>query len=277
MNRLIESLSERYSRPEYLNSDPICFPARFTNLRDIETTALISALFAYGNVTAMKSFLEGLFARLGPSPFLTLLNNGSLDPGDLHYRFQTQRDIGLFLEALASFIQRNAAQRRTGTIFENHISEDSGDLRVRIDSLSSALLDAVPPMKRSAGIVHLIGKPGTTSARKRYCMFLRWMTRTGFPDFGLYTTLNPADLIIPVDTHILSIAHLFGWTDRRGADWKTAVEITEHLKKLEPQDPLRFDFILTRPGILREKGLLRLFSGSKMLNTKTVSGEVDNP
>ena len=81
-------------------------------------------------------------------------------------------------------------------------------------------------------------------------MFLRWMTRTTFPDFGLYKTFHPRDLIVPLDVHMARMAQNLNWTTAAGAGWKNAVEITGSLATIEPEDPLRFDFVITRPGIL---------------------------
>jgi len=82
-------------------------------------------------------------------------------------------------------------------------------------------------------------------------MFLRWMVRTQFPDFGIYKSFLASELIIPLDTHIYQIALREGWTTRKSKDWKTAFEITQQLKLFSNEDPLRYDFALTRTGILK--------------------------
>jgi endonuclease III len=80
-------------------------------------------------------------------------------------------------------------------------------------------------------------------------MYLRWMVRREAPDLGLWRHLDPADLVMPVDTHVLRIAQLTGLTDRKAANWKTAVEITARLRVFSPSDPVRYDFALAHLGI----------------------------
>lgn len=83
-------------------------------------------------------------------------------------------------------------------------------------------------------------------------MFLRWMVRRGFPDFGIYTSIQPWELLFPLDIHIQRIANVLGISSRKTPDWKKAEEITEFFAKVHPADPVRADFSLSRLGILRE-------------------------
>jgi len=103
------------------------------------------------------------------------------------------------------------------------------------------------------GISYLIPSPADGSACKRVAMYFRWMTRgpDGI-DFGLWRFIDPVRLVIPVDRHIARMAALLGLTSRRSPDWKMALELTASLRLLDPADPLRYDFALVRPGILRE-------------------------
>ncbi|MCB1171469.1 MAG: DUF2400 family protein, partial [Leptospiraceae bacterium] len=81
-------------------------------------------------------------------------------------------------------------------------------------------------------------------------MFLRWMVRKGYPDLGLYSHLDPAELTVPLDVHLSRIARNLGWSSRKGVDGSMAVEVSGALAEISAGDPLKYDFPLTRPGIL---------------------------
>jgi uncharacterized protein (TIGR02757 family) len=86
---------------------------------------------------------------------------------------------------------------------------------------------------------------------KRVNLFLRWMIRPDDGiDLGLWEPVRPAQLVIPLDTHVSRISRYLGLTDRRTVDWKMAVEVTRTLRGLDGDDPVRFDFALSRLGIL---------------------------
>jgi len=102
---------------------------------------------------------------------------------------------------------------------------------------------------RPSGLKQLFPSPENGSACKRMNLFLRWMVRTKDIDLGVWNKIHPSKLIIPLDTHIARISRCLGLTKRKAPDWKTAKEITESLKKLDPDDPLKYDFALCHQGI----------------------------
>jgi len=252
-------------------------------LQDVEMTAFISAMFAYGNVAAMKKFLEQLFYEFGSSPVFNLLHK-KVKGSNLYYRFQNSDDVKTLIYALREIYICTMSEDRTfeGIILQDDLgggelkrgqdhaaslhkksaefygvlnsfsARGNNHLADRIDRLRSALLDSVPMQKQTQGYRHLIGAGSEQSARKRYCMFFRWMTRKGFPDFHIYRNQKSSELVIPLDTHIMKVSQKLGLRTRNTPNWTTAIEITENLKKIDPEDPLKYDFALTRPGILRE-------------------------
>jgi uncharacterized protein (TIGR02757 family) len=248
LRNTLESLAIRFSHAEYIESDPLLFPLRYTNKNDQEIVALLSALFAYGNVKAIKSFLENLLIRLGESPYNTLLS-GNFNCDGLYYRFQTESDIKSLLNSLSETVKEHNKNNTSEyePVFERFLISES--IFSGIASFERKLLSYTEnPLP---GLKHLIGdgrmKKG---ARKRMMLFLRWMVRSGFPDLGLYRTISPAQLIVPLDVHMARIGIILGFTERSSADSVTALEITRGLAGIDPVDPLRFDFFLTRPGIL---------------------------
>jgi len=100
-----------------------------------------------------------------------------------------------------------------------------------------------------SGMTQFFPSPAKGSACKRINLFLRWMVRDKDIDFGLWRSIPANRLVIPLDIHIARISRCLGFTKRASADWKAAIEITEALKKLDPADPLKYDFALCHHGI----------------------------
>ncbi len=261
----LERLTLRYQSESWIDSDPLRFPLRYTESPDREIVALVAALFAYGNVKAIQSFLEHLLDKLGPSPAKTLAAGRIPDSPLLYYRFQQKEIVQLFLQSLASpariALDSGSAFDGPGRSSETQAPEppdhpwgEGAKLRSRIIFLKNLLLKKAEEIDskraKSHGFIQLIsGNLNASGAAKRYCLFFRWMVRTGFPDMGIYKTLQPAELVVPLDVHLHRESLRLKFTERKSTDWKTALEITRSLKKIDPEDPLRFDFPLTRPGI----------------------------
>jgi uncharacterized protein (TIGR02757 family) len=243
----------------YVDSDPIQFPHRYCKARDKEVAGLIASVLAYGSVTTIKKDLERIFTFLGPSPYEVIL---ATEPDELlpalqgfKHRFTTGRHLAWFLliikeilsefGSLKGFFLRGYLRDRP-SIRDSLISFVNGLLRHGNRSIYHSVEDA-----RRDGALFLIPSPETGSACKRLNLFLRWMVRTADNvDFGLWPEVSPSQLVIPLDTHIARISHYLGLTRRKASDWKTAEEITQTLRMLDPTDPLKYDFSLTRLGIL---------------------------
>lgn len=238
--RAMTGLHNRYAKSEFLASDPIEIPARYHDKSDIEIAAYLSAMFAYGNVRAIRGFLFSLLDELGASPHRQLIQ-GKIHTS-LYYRFQNAKDVTILLNGVGEML------RQKGSL-EGFFGEPGMPLRDRIAAFQISLLKFLDaPVSR--GLKHLIGDPAASSAQKRYCMFLRWMVRTEFPDFGIYKSFLRTELIVPLDLHVARMARNLGWTRKEAPSWGNAQMITAALRDIHPDDPLRVDFPLTRPGIL---------------------------
>jgi uncharacterized protein (TIGR02757 family) len=97
---------------------------------------------------------------------------------------------------------------------------------------------------------YLLTNPADGSACKRMNLYLRWMVRRTPPDLGLWTFVDPAKLVMPLDTHVHRIATFLGLSDRKSGDWKAARALTDNLARFDAADPVRYDFALCRLGIL---------------------------
>ncbi|MEO1941662.1 MAG: TIGR02757 family protein [Campylobacterales bacterium] len=219
---------------------------------------LITALFAYGNVKQILRFLKGF-------NWEECLAGGPLPEG-LNYRFQHPEDVREFCKTI-----RQLAPGELKELFlEGYRREENP-----IDGLRTILthLYRLNPYQSEGynmllGQIPPIGETKRVSPYKRWNMFFRWMVRTGAPDLGRWREVNPARLIIPLDTHTQRVGYQLGLVKRRSSDLATAIELTEALRELDPGDPLKFEFILYRIGQGYLKGKSTPKSPTGRLNRK---------
>ncbi|NOX21429.1 MAG: TIGR02757 family protein [Nitrospirae bacterium] len=267
----LDRLYRDFDFDERLRHDPIEFPHRYTKAEDIEIAGFISASLAYGRITAFKSVLEELFARMGESPYgfvrgFDIKRHASLLEG-IKYRFNSESDMVILFHLLSEIIRRFRS-------LENAFLHgfDSRDIGTAIDGFRSLSQRILEKVKVNKSFWYLIPGPVNGSACKRVNLFLRWMVRDRDIDFGIWKGFRKDQLIIPLDTHIARIGQCLGFTRRKTADWRMAVEITEALKKMDPEDPLKYDFALCHKGVIgmckgcKEKsdGCQVLFDGTLM-------------
>ncbi len=265
-SRLDTLLSAFDSR--YLSSDPLLFVHRYSEPEDQEVVGLIASSLAYGKVAGIKRSVERVLAIMEhPFRFVTRFDPAThtrLFDGFVH-RFNRGVDIACLIYFMRQMIETSGSigeyflkgydkgyekgHNRTGT---------EGPVKGALDTFTASVLsldsEAVYGEKRlgeKAGVRYFFPAPSKGSACKRLNLYLRWMVRRrdGI-DLGLWTRVDPADLVIPIDTHLGRISQNLGLTTRRSADWKCAEEVTARLARLDPADPLKYDFALCRLGIL---------------------------
>ena len=255
----LEDLCRHYDR-RFLDSDPVGIVRRFDDPEDREIVGLIAAGLAYGRVASIRGSLQNLLGRLGPRPSRFV---DSFDPardaarfdGFVH-RFTRGRDIALLLHLVRQV--RESAGSLESFFVEGDVDPRTPTLGPALDSFGARLfaLDA-RPFERDGVVPHrdgarwLLPVPAGGSACKRSCLFLRWMVRRDDGvDCGVWSRVSPSRLVIPLDTHLLRVVRALGWTQRKSAGWPMALEATARLRALDPADPIRFDFALSRLGIL---------------------------
>jgi len=221
----------RFETAGFIKGDPVQFPHRYCDRHDVEVSAFVSAWMAYGSRRVFLQVLEKLHAMMdstgGPYRYITggfWKNIGEKDK--CLYRFYKWGDFVMLCSRMASAYSEMDSLE---CLFEKGKTLDDGVLAL---------------CRRFEG-VEGIPVPGSTSANKRFYMFLRWMVRCGSPvDFGIWNTVSPSELVIPLDTHVYQVARQLGLTARKSADLKTAREITAALAAVWPDDPARGDFAL---------------------------------
>ncbi len=251
LRRELDRLVNEADRVALIENDPIELVRRYPDPHDQEVAGLIVAMLAYGRVTSIKAKAGAVLQVLGASPAQAV--DGGRKAARLEgfvYRFQRGRDLPDFLRAIRAVRRRHGS---LGRAFLCHSeAQPPGPYVGAMDAFVSGLTEALPaPL--SYGLRFLL--PRTTSgAAKRLCLYLRWMIRPDDGiDLGTWQTLapgvDPARLIMPLDTHIARIGRYLGLTARASNDLKTALDITAALRKLAPSDPLRYDMALCHLGI----------------------------
>lgn len=253
MTKDLDKLYNKYNNSDYIHPDPYEFVLRYKNKHDQEVVGLIASSFAVGNVFQILKFLESIFKKMGESPYEYLLNVTTLniekDFKGFYYRYYKDYHITEF------FINISRVLKEYGSI-ENWV----------IFNLDDESDTYFPLFKRLSADFNLssalIPKSSGNSAFKRLALFFRWMVRDDGLDLGLWKTLTPSKLIIPLDIHMLSISKILGFTNSSSNSMSNALKITGEFRKLSPEDPVRWDFSLSRLGIhpdLNYEELISLF------------------
>lgn len=252
----LDELYDRYDA-RYESSDPICLVRRFDRPEDIEIAALMMASLAFGRVDQILRAGEMALRLMDqrPADFVR-----TLDPAKairewrrFYYRMVRSTDLLRLLFALQYILREHGSLARW---VQRHYRADDLHLGWMWSRCVADIrrIDAEEWMwtrSRGTGFRHLLPDPGQRSAAKRAFLFLRWMVRQDSIDLGLWGFLPKEKLLIPVDTHIGRLSENLGWIKKAAPTLKTAQMITQRLKWLDAEDPVKYDFALSRLGILQ--------------------------
>ena len=237
-------------RQGFLHTDPVEFPRRYRNRLDREAAAFLTAGLSYGAVPQIRRSVSNLLERLGPGLSATLRNSSQAALTRRLRGFVHRWSRGPDVAGVAGTVGK--IQRRWVSL-ENFFREGDpgGEDLIQAASSFSRRAFALAGPKAGRGVEWFFPDPGRGSASKRLFLFLRWMVRPDDGvDLGVWKSLSPSRLIIPLDTHLYRIGWGLRLTRRKTPDLEAALEITRNLRTLDPQDPTRFDFALCRLGIL---------------------------
>jgi uncharacterized protein (TIGR02757 family) len=232
--------------------DPLEFPRRYSDARDIEVSALIAASLAYGRADVFRPKVGALLAQLGPHPAervaaLTVREAAKQLDGWV-YRFNLGADMAVLLLGMGALL------RAHGSLDAAFALGMKDDLRSALQAFGQRVQDAAPrkeivrAMGKPRAVQHLLPTKG--GASKRMLLYLRWLVRgPDAVDLGVWKSVAPAQLVVPLDTHVGRVSRWLGLTRRKDLSWNTAVDITQSLRLLDPADPIRFDFALCHFGM----------------------------
>lgn len=244
----LNDLYTRYNQRKFVAPDPLAPLYEFRQPTDQEVSGLIAATLAFGNVKQILKSIDGVL-QFFPEPAANLIDMPDRTLSKRLANFRHRYVTGVEMSSLLAGVR--AALREHGTIGACFGSLDDPTS----PTLVPALERFVSYLKRHGSVEknYLLPAPEKGSACKRWFMYLRWMVRQDAVDLGHWAHLGAHRLIIPVDTHMHRVARGLHLTRRKSADLRTAMEITQAFSAICPEDPVRFDFCLTRLGI-REDG-----------------------
>ena len=244
VHRRLEELFSRYHKQEYISPDPLEVLYRYPDGEEREIAGLVASALSLGRVCSILQAVDGVLGRF------TRLKDQLLDLSytellsmfeDFSYRFFRGHHLAFFLSGIGGVL------RRWGTLeacFSAGYSPGDETVLPALCSFTRAIRN------EAGGNTHiLITSPEKKSACKRHLLYLRWMVRNDEIDPGGWDSVSPSLLVVPVDTHMLRMSIALGLTSRKQADLTAALEITRNLRKYDPEDPVKYDFSMTRPGI----------------------------
>jgi uncharacterized protein (TIGR02757 family) len=240
---LLDDRARHYEQPAFIGPDPISIPHRFSRRGDIEISALFAAVLAWGRRPTILAKCHELLARMDNAPFEFVTQHHDDDlrrlEGFCHRTF-CDTDLLYFIHWLRWWYSEHASLEAAFLIGNTQ--------RERLENFHT-LFFSLPDAPRRT--VKHISTPARGSACKRLNMLLRWLVRpaTKGVDFGLWTQLSPAELIMPIDVHVERVGRQLGLLNRPKVDWQAAEELTTALKHFDPQDPVKYDFALFGLGV----------------------------
>lgn len=246
LSDLLNQKADQYNRPSFIERDPISIPHRFTVRQDIEIMGFWSAVLAWGQRPVILKKAAELVALMDGAPYDFIRNHEESDlKRFLNFKHRTfnATDALYFLHFFRQYYLNNDS-------LEDAFLMDSG-LTVEKNLITfhdqfCGLTDFFPERTRKH-----IATPARNSSCKRLLMFLRWMVRRDNRgvDFGIWTRLQPDQLVMPIDVHVNRVARKLGLLTRPQTDWKAALELTETLRQFDANDPVRYDFALFGLGV----------------------------
>lgn len=244
----LDEKAVQYENRDFIPHDPIQIPHRFEVKEDIEISAFLTAIIAWGNRKSIIKNATKMMDIMGNAPYDFVINydeeQAQVFEGFVHRTFNST-DLETFIRALQH-------------IYKNHGSlENAFKIGITKDGLQPAISNF---KKLFFQIEHLqrtqkhLSDPLKNSAAKRINMFLRWMIRDASMgvDFGIWKSISPSLLSCPLDVHTSNVARKLKLLSRKQNDAKTLLELDTALRKMDPKDPVKYDFALFGLGAFEQ-------------------------
>jgi len=244
----LDAKVEQYNRPEFLDSDPIQIPHRFTKKEDIEISAFLTATIAWGNRKSIINNANRMMELLDNAPHDFVMNHQEADLdrliGFVHRTFN-DIDFNYFISSLKNMYHIHGGLEN---VFSENIVSDT--MQPAISGFKKTFFELPYPSRTTKHV----SDPLKGSAAKRINMFLRWMVRSNTTgvDFGIWNTISPSVLSCPLDVHSGSVARKLKLLKRKQNDAKALAELDHSLRKLDAHDPVKYDFALFGLGVFEK-------------------------
>lgn len=244
----LDAKVDQYNHPHFLTDDPLGIPHRYRDKEDIEIAAFLTATIAWGNRKSIIKNASAMLEPMGSSPYEFILNH---QPQDLHvyngfvHRTFQEGDLKVFLTNLQRLYQDYGGME---SVF--HQGMTSNSMQPAISYFKEVFFQENPSHRSTKHV----SDPLKGSAAKRMNMFLRWMVRKDDRgvDFGIWRSISPSVLSVPLDIHVSRTARILGLLSRKQDDAKALQELDTALRKLDPSDPAKYDFALFGLGVFEK-------------------------
>ncbi|RAJ12643.1 TIGR02757 family protein [Arenibacter echinorum] len=248
LKEFLDAKVEQYNRPDFLSTDPLRIPHRFTKKEDIEISGFLTATIAWGNRKSIINNSERMMELLENSPFDFIMNHQEKDleklQGFVHRTFNGE-DLTYFIRSLNNIYKQHGGLEKTFAL-----QGDITSLQMSISKFKTIFFE----LDHQQRTTKHVSDPQKGSAAKRINMFLRWMVRNNSSgvDFGIWDRISPSQLSCPLDVHSGNVARKLGLIQRKQNDGKALAELDANLRKLDPLDPVKYDFALFGLGVFEK-------------------------
>lgn len=244
----LDDLVARYNVADFVASDPVQFPRRFADKRDVEISSLLTSTIAWGRRPMILNNAEKIHTMLGGEPF-RFVTEGDIDAigeENVHRTF-FGRHLRYYLRGLRElYVRYGSLEDFAVAIGAQHEAAPAWKIAAELGALLADANAACP----LDGPNRCLPAKVDTSALKRFNMALRWLVRNdGIVDLGVWEAVKPSQLYIPLDVHSGNVARTLGLLDRKQNDRRAVDELTANLRALDPDDPTRYDFALFGAGV----------------------------
>lgn len=250
LKELLDTEAARINAISFIDEDPVQFPRRYDDLRDIEITALLTSSIAWGNRRMICRDCDHMLALMGHHPYAYMMDEGYEDlddAGNIHRTF-FNRHFKYFLRGLRRVYEAHGSLQ--GFARSEHIAEAELPSWRLVEGLNRELALANAPCDDSSVASRCLPQNLSTTALKRVNMALRWLVRDdGIVDMGVWDVLKPSQLYIPLDVHVGDVSRELGLLTRRSDDKRAVLELTDALRRFNPADPVLYDFALFGIGM----------------------------
>ena len=249
----LDNLVKKYETIDFIKDDPIQFPHRGRSKckEEMELYGFIASLFAYGNRKIFIKKLDDIFLK-ADNDLLGFIKNGDFSVfKGVEYRFSKDNDIIPIFEILSKLYNESRGLDELFQYGWTHPSSYPSSLE-RKQLFFQTVVDyfySNAPETVGQGFYHMIPNPQNGGAMKRMNMFLRWMVRKGPVDLGVWEFIKPSELLIPLDVHVARVSREMGLLTRKSNDFKAVIELTNQLKNICPEDPIKYDFAMFGFGV----------------------------
>ncbi len=255
LKSVLEKLYRRYNRRDFIKPDPLQFVYEYSDRRDMEVAAFLAAALAYGRVRQIQKSLSKLFAIMGDSPYRFVLHFNDARRRAFQtfkHRFTTGEDIAELLGLLRRILHGYGSIEGFFCGFLERSDPNVIPALTRFCASLRELYACTYGRPVRPGVSYLLTSPEKGSPCKRLNLFLRWMVREDGVDAGLWRCVDKARLVVPLDVHMGRLCRILGLCPHKSPSMAAAIRVTESFLEIQPADPVKYDFALSRIGILED-------------------------